>query len=316
MGLINQNSKVFVAGHGGLVGGAVVRRLTESGYDNLITADHGALDLTDQSAVREFFGENRPDIVILCAAKVGGIHANDTYPAEFIGINMMIQTNVIDAAFRSDTSHFVFMGTSCTYPRDSQMPISESALLAGSLEPTNQWYAVAKIAGIKMVEAYRRQYGFNGISVMPANLYGPGDNFDPRDSHVIPALMRKFHEAKRAGQKEVEIWGTGKPRREFLYVEDLADATIFVMENYSESEPINIGSGEDIAIATLAREIAEVVGFEGRLKFDASKADGASRRVLDSTKLHSLGWRAPTSLSDGLRQTYDFFLKNIETIDL
>jgi GDP-L-fucose synthase len=285
--------------------------LTESGYDNLITADHGALDLTDQSAVRRFFDEIRPDVVILCAAKVGGILANDTYPAEFIGVNLMIGTNVIDAAFRSGASRFVFMGTSCTYPRDSQLPISEDALLAGPLEPTNQWYAVAKIAGIKMVEAYRRQYGFNGISVIPANLYGPGDNFDPRDSHVIPALMRKFHEAKFAGRKEVEIWGTGKPRREFLYVDDLADATIFVMENYSEAEPINIGSGEDIAIADLAREIAEVVGFEGRLSFDSSKADGASRRLLDSTKLHRLGWRASTSLHNGLQKTYDFFLKNV-----
>ena len=316
MGQIDRNSKVYVAGHGGLVGRAIVRRLAEAGFVNLITADHGALELTDQSAVNKFFDANRPDLVFLCAAKVGGIFANDTYPAEFIGVNLMIETNVIDAAWRSGVSRFVFMGTSCIYPRDPQLPISEDALLTGPLEPTNQWYAVAKIAGIKMVEAYRRQYGLNGISVMPANLYGPGDNFDYRDSHVIPALIRRFHEAKQASAASVTVWGTGKPRREFLYVDDLADATVFAMDNYDSDRLLNIGTGVDISISDLAALIGKVVGFEGSVEFDTAKPDGVERRMLDSSTLRNLGWAPKTSLEEGLRRTYAWFVENLETARL
>jgi GDP-L-fucose synthase len=316
MGPIDKSAKVYVAGHGGLVGSAIVRRLTEAGYVNLITADHGALDLTDQSAVREFFEENQPDVVFLCAAKVGGILANDTYPAEFIGINLMIETNVIDAAYCSGVSRFVFMGTSCIYPRDPQLPISEDALLTGPLEPTNQWYALAKIAGIKMVEAYRRQYGFSGISVMPANLYGPGDNFDYRDSHVIPALIRKFHDARESLAQTVTVWGTGKPRREFLYVDDLANATVFAMESYDSDRLLNIGTGEDISIGDLANLIGKIVGFEGRLEFDTTKPDGVERRILDTSTLRNLDWSPKIGLEEGLRRTYTWFLENIETARL
>ena len=316
MGPIDRSAKVYVAGHRGLVGRAIVRRLAGAGYGNLLTVDHGAMDLTDQSAVGKFFDENRPDVVFLCAAKVGGILANDTYPADFIGINLMIETNVIDAAYRSGVGRFVFMGTSCIYPRDPQMPISEDALLTGPLEPTNQWYAVAKIAGIKMVEAYRRQYGFNGISVMPANLYGPEDNFDYRDSHVIPALIRKFHEAKQASAPTVTVWGTGKPRREFLYVDDLADATVFAMENYDTDRLLNIGAGEDISIGDLADLIGKAVGFGGRVEFDTTKPDGVERRILDSSTLRNLGWAPKTGLEEGLQRTYAWFVENIETARL
>lgn len=314
---IRKQDKIYVAGHTGLVGSAIVRRLRALHYTNLVCATHEELNLTDQSKVRGFFECERPDVVIMCAAKVGGIVANDSWPADFIGINLMIETNTIDAAYRIGVKKFVFMGTCCIYPKEpAHQPITEDLLLTGTLEPTNQWYAVAKIAGIKMCEAYRRQHGFNAVSVMPANLYGPGDNFDLAGSHVIPALIRKFHDAKQSGAHEVVVWGSGRPRREFLYVDDLADATIFVMENYHEPELINIGAGEDIAIGDLARKIAEVVGYNGKIVQDAGKPDGVTRRMLDSSKLLGLGWRPKTNLDEGLRVTYQWFLDNAGSLRL
>lgn len=315
MSRITKNDKIFVAGHTGLVGGAVVRKLRERGYDRLLVASHEELELTDQAMVRAFFKCHQPDVVILCAAKVGGIVANDKYPAEFIGINLMIETNMIDAAYRSGVKKFVFMGTCCIYPREpAHQPITEDLLLTGPLEPTNQWYAVAKIAGLKMCEAYRRQYGFDAVSLMPANIYGPGDNFDLHGSHVIPALMRKFHDAKESGAPEAVVWGSGKPRREFLYVDDLADATLFVTEKYDKPDPINIGAGFDVSISEVARLIADVVGFEGKIVHDVSKPDGVVRRLLDSSRLNQLGWQPKTTLEEGLRKTYEWFLDNKDNI--
>jgi GDP-L-fucose synthase len=312
-----KNDKIFVAGHSGLVGGAVVRALKARGYGNVLTVRHRDLELTDQQAVRAFFVREKPAAVIMCAGRVGGIVANDSYPADFIADNLMIQTNTIDAAWRGGARKFVFMGTSCIYPREpARMPITEDLLLTGPLEQTNQWLAVAKIAGIKMCEAYRLQHGFDAVSIMPANLYGPGDYFDLEKAHVVPALMRKFHEAKLAGVKSVTVWGTGKPRREFLYVDDLAEATVFVLENYSAPDLVNIGTGEDIAIGDLARLVADIVGFSGNLEFDTSRPDGMARRILDSSKLDRLGWRASTSLKDGLCRTYHWFLENFKTARL
>ncbi|MFM2128686.1 MAG: bifunctional GDP-fucose synthetase: GDP-4-dehydro-6-deoxy-D-mannose epimerase [Pseudomonadota bacterium] len=314
---ISKSDRVYVAGHRGLVGSAIVRQLKAQGYGDVLTATHRDLDLTDQGAVRAFFAREKPAAVIMCAARVGGIVANDRYPADFIADNLMIETNTIDAAWRNGVKKFVFMGTACIYPRDpARMPITEDLLLTGPLEQTNQWYAVAKIAGIKMAEAYRRQYGFDAVSVMPANLYGPGDNYDLEQSHVIPALIRKFHDAKVSGAGSVVVWGTGKPRREFLWVDDLAEATIFVMENYSAPELINIGSGEDISIGDLARRIAGIVGFDGRLEFDIARPDGVARRILDTTKLTKLGWRAKTGLDEGLRVAYRWFSDNVATARL
>lgn len=307
-----KSDKIFVAGGGGLVGSALLRNLNMRGYANILAPGHRELELTDQAAVNAFFARERPAAVIMAAAKVGGIVANDRYPADFIGQNLMIDTNTIDAAWRHGAKKFVFMGTSCIYPREpARMPITEDLLLTGPLEASNQWYAVAKIAGIKMCEAYRRQHGFDAVSVMPANLYGPGDYFDLENAHVIPALIRKFHEAKLAAAPSVTVWGTGKPRREFLYVDDLADATVHVMENYSAPELINIGTGEDIAIGDLARKIAGIVGFAGKLEFDTSRPDGVVRRILDSSKLTALGWRAKTPLDDGLKLAYRWFADNI-----
>lgn len=307
---MDTNARIFVAGHRGLVGSAIVRRLAEKGFAHVLEAGRDRVDLTDQSAVNAFFQHEHPDYVFLAAAKVGGIHANNTYPAEFIRDNLAIQTNVIHAAWQAGVTKLCFLGSSCIYPKLAVQPMTEDALLTGSLEPTNEWYAIAKIAGIKMCQAYRRQYGFDAISLMPTNLYGPGDNFDLQNSHVLPALIRKFHEAKRAGQDEVVMWGTGSPRREFLHVEDLADAAVFLMQNYSGEDIVNVGVGEDITIRELAEMISDVVGFEGRIVNDASKPDGTPRKLLDVSRLKRLGWQAQIPLRDGVESTYQWFLEH------
>ena len=298
--------RALVAGHRGLVGSAICRRLRADGIEP-VTADRGTLDLTDQSAVNDWFSTNNIEHVYLAAAKVGGIHANSTYPAEFIATNLAIQQNVIHAAWEHGVQKLLFLGSSCIYPRDAAQPMREDALLSGPLEPTNEWYAIAKIAGIKMCQAYRQQYGFNAISLMPTNLYGPGDNFDLENSHVLPALIRKFHEAKEAGADAVEVWGTGTPQREFLHVDDLADACAFLMENYDSGEIVNVGWGKEISIGELAHLIAEVVGFEGELAFDSSKPDGTPRKLLDTSRLSSLGWSPSISLRDGIEETYRWY---------
>ena len=307
---MNKESKIFVAGHRGLVGSAILRKLQGEGYTNLVTRTRAELDLRDQAAVNRFFEEEHPEYVFLAAAKVGGILANSTYPADFIRDNLQIQTNVIDAAYRSGVKKLLFLGSSCIYPKFAPQPMKEEHLLTGPLEPTNEWYAVAKIAGIKMAQAYRRQYGFNAISLMPTNLYGPGDNFDLETSHVIPALIRKFHEAKVERKTHVVVWGTGKPRREFLHVDDLADAALFLMQNYDGEEIINVGVGEDVSIRELAELIRDVVGYEGEIVFDTTKPDGTPRKLLDVSRLHALGWRARISLREGLEQTYRWYLEN------
>lgn len=312
--------KIYVAGHRGMVGSAVVRTLQAQGYTNIVTRNHSELDLTDQAAVRAFFERERPDQVYLAAAKVGGIHANNTYPAEFIYQNLMIQANVIDAAFCSGVTKLLFLGSSCIYPKLALQPMREDALLTGALEPTNEPYAVAKIAGIKLCESYNRQYGkSHGVdyrSVMPTNLYGPGDNYHPENSHVIPALIRRFHEAKLNNAPSVTIWGTGVPRREFLYVDDMAAACVYVMnldqKSYMAStEPmlshINVGYGEDVSILETAQIIAQTVGYAGVINTDPSKPDGTLRKLMDSSRLESLGWEAKTSLAEGLKLTYEFF---------
>jgi GDP-L-fucose synthase len=307
---MNKDSKVFVAGARGLVGSAICRALVERGFARVLAPSRSSLDLRDRGAVERFFTAERPDYVFMAAAKVGGIAANDSFPADFIRDNLEIQTNVIDAAYRAGTRKLCFLGSSCIYPRLAPQPMQESALLTGPLEPTNQWYAVAKIAGIKMCQAYALQHGFNAISVMPTNLYGPGDNFDLQTSHVVPALLRKFHAARETGAKDVTVWGSGTPRREFLFVDDLADALCFLMERYDSPEIINVGWGADITIAELASLIADVAGFRGELVFDGSKPDGAPRKLLDVGKMTALGWRPRTQLGDGIRATYDWYLKN------
>lgn len=301
------HSRIYVAGHRGLVGSAVARRLLAEGADKLLTRSHEELDLTQESEVQRFFETERPEYVILAAAKVGGIYANDTYPAEFIRSNLAIQTNVIHHAWKTGVRKLLFLGSSCIYPRDCPQPIREEYLLTGPLEPTNEAYAVAKIAGIEMCQAYRRQYGFNGISAMPTNLYGPGDNYHPTNSHVVPALIRRFHEAKQANSSAVTIWGSGQPLREFLHVDDLAAALLFLMRNYDDPGIINVGSASEVSIAALARMISEVVGFQGDLLFDTSKPDGTPRKLLETTRLNSLGWRPKISLIDGLRDAYNEF---------
>jgi len=311
---MNREDEIFVAGHAGLVGSAIVRRLRSEGYYNLLLRSHKELDLTRQADVEAFFAQTRPKYVFLAAAKVGGIQANNTYPAEFLRINLQIQTNVIDAAYRYGVRKLLFLGSSCIYPRLAPQPIREEYLLTGPLEPTNEWYAIAKIAGIKMCQAYWRQYGFRAISIMPTNLYGPGDNFSLENSHVLPALIRKFHEAKTSGQSEVVVWGTGTPRREFLHVDDLADAALFLMQRYESEELINVGVGADISIMELARLIAGVVGFEGKIVLDPSRPDGTPRKLLDVSKLTSLGWRARIPLEEGIRQTYEWFRHNVENL--
>ncbi len=307
---MKRESLIYVAGHRGMVGSAIVRRLQAEGFANLLLRTHAELDLTRQADVEDFFSEYRPDYVFLAAAKVGGILANDTQPAEFLRDNLAIQTNVIDAAYRNGTRKLLFLGSSCIYPKHASQPMREECLLTGSLEPTNEWYAVAKIAGLKMCQAYRRQYGFNAISAMPTNLYGPGDNFNLRSSHVLPALIRKFHEAKEHGDAEVELWGTGTPRREFLYVDDLAEASLFLMARYDEEIWINVGSGSDLTIHALAQAISAVVGFSGAIRLDPSKPDGTPRKLLDTSRLANLGWSSRIELSDGIRQTYGWFLKH------
>ncbi|MCF6338709.1 MAG: GDP-L-fucose synthase [Gammaproteobacteria bacterium] len=305
---MNEDGKVYVAGHRGLVGAAICRVLSNQCFGNIITRTHSELDLTDQSGVRAFFEAECPDYVFLAAARVGGIHANATYPAEFIRDNLLIQLNVIDSAYRSGVKKLQFLGSSCIYPKYAPQPMKEKHLLTGELEPTNEWYAIAKIAGIKQCQAYRHQYGFDAISLMPTNLYGAGDNFDLENSHVVPALLRKFHEARRNGQANVQVWGSGNPRREFLHVDDLADAAVYLMRHYDGEEIVNVGVGSDVSIRELAELIADVVGFEGELLFDASKPDGPPRKLLDVSKLHDLGWQAKIELRTGLVNTYKWFL--------
>lgn len=306
---MDKDAKIFVAGSGGLVGGALVRKLRAEQYDNLLVPRRAEVDLMDQVAVRRFFESARPTHVFLAAAKVGGILANKTYPADFIHENLLIQTNVIDAAYRAGVEKLVFLGSSCIYPKLCEQPMREEHLLSGPLEPTNRAYALAKIAGIEMCRAYRAQYGFQTICLMPTNLYGPGDNFDLESSHVLPALMRKMHEAKLSGAKAVTLWGSGSPRREFLHTDDLADACIFVMnQGELEHDIFNAGCGEDLTVRELAELIREVVGFEGGLEFDRSKPDGTPRKLLDVSRLDALGWHRHIELRDGLRQVYDWYL--------
>lgn len=305
---------IFVAGHRGLVGGAIVRRLRSAGFSNLLLRASTDLDLRNQTATAEFFDSTRPRYVFLAAARVGGILANDTSPAHFLYDNLAIQANVIEAARRSGVRKLLFLGSSCVYPRHAPQPMPEDCLLTGPLEPTNEWYAIAKIAGLKMCEAYRRQYGFDAISLMPTNLYGPGDNFSLRDSHVLPALVRKFHEARERRASEVEVWGSGTPRREFLHVDDLADACLFLMERYEDARPINVGWGRDVSIAELAALIADAVGFSGALRFDRSKPDGTPRKLLDTSRLTRLGWTPRIPLEAGIRSTYAWYLANLSTL--
>jgi len=308
---LNRDAKVIVAGHRGLVGAAVVRALEQQGYANLVVRTQREVDLTEQAAVRGFFEQERPQAVIMAAARVGGIHANNSRPAEFIRDNLLIQDNVIDSAHRAGVQKFVFLVSSCIYPKLAPQPIKEDYLLTGPLEPTNEWYAVAKIAGLKMCQAYRRQYGFNAISLMPTNLYGPGDNFDLQNSHVLPALIRRFHEARERGDATMSIWGTGTPRREFLHVDDLADAVVYLLETYDEEPIVNIGWGEDVTIRELAETVADVAGFKGRLEFDSSKPDGTPRKLLDTSRLTSLGWRPKIKLRAGIEQTYAWFKEHV-----
>jgi GDP-L-fucose synthase len=307
---MQKNARIYVAGHQGLVGSAILRRLQAAGCRQLLTRSFKELDLRDQAAVASFFAQERPEYVFLAAAKVGGIRANSTYPAEFIYDNLLIEANLIHQAHRHEVQKLLFLGSSCIYPKFCPQPMKEEYLLDGKLEPTNEPYAVAKIAGIKLCQAYRRQYGSCFIAVMPTNLYGPGDNFDLLDSHVIPALMRRFHEARVAGAAEVMVWGTGRPRREFLYVDDLADACVFLMEHYDDGEIINIGVGQDLTIGELAGKVAAVTGFTGRLVFDESFPDGTPRKLLDVSRLAALGWQARTPLEEGLQATYQWFCRS------
>jgi GDP-L-fucose synthase len=315
---MKQDSKIYVAGHRGLVGSALMRQLQAKGYQNLVTRTHAELDLTDQAAVREFFAAEKPEYVLLAAAKVGGIHANSTYPAEFIQQNLAIQTNVINESWRNNVQRLLFLGSSCIYPKDCPQPIKEEYLLTGPLEPTNRPYALAKIAGIEMCWSYNRQYGTKYMAAMPTNLYGPGDNYDLNNSHVLPALIRKMHEAKQRGDKEVVVWGTGTPKREFLYSDDMAEACVYLLEQpeeklqplFGDDHPplVNVGCGEDLTIRELAGLIREVVGFEGELTFDTSKPDGTMRKVMDVSRLRGLGWQASTTLNNGVELAYRHFV--------
>jgi GDP-L-fucose synthase len=307
---MDPHAKIYVAGHRGLAGSAIVRALRQAGYDNFVLPSHAELELTSQAAVTAFFYQEKPAYVFLAAARVGGIHANNIYPADFIHDNLVIQTNVIHSAWQSGVRKLMFLGSSCIYPKMAPQPMPESSLLTGPLESTNEWYAIAKIAGIKMCQAYRRQHGFNTISLMPTNLYGPGDNFNLANSHVLPALIRKFHEAKERGDAEVVVWGTGTPRREFLHVDDLARACVFLMNTYEGEDIINIGVGDDVSIAELASIVGQAVGYSGRITYDTTKPDGTPRKLMDVSRLTARGWSPTISLSDGISATYEWFLQN------
>jgi len=311
-----EGKRVWVAGHRGMAGSGIVRRLEQENCAAILTASRSELDLLRQAEVEQWVGDMKPDAVFVAAAKVGGIVANDTYPADFLYENLLIETNTIGAAFKAGVGKLMFLGSSCIYPKLAPQPIPEDALLTGPLEPTNEWYAIAKIAGLKLCEAYRRQYGVDFISGMPTNLYGPGDNFHLENSHVIPALIRKAHEAKMAGRTGLDIWGSGTPRREFLHVDDCADALVFLMKNYSGNQHVNVGSGKDVTIAELAELVMEVVGLEGGLRKDTSKPDGAPRKLMSGDKLHALGWTPKIGLKDGLRSAYQWFLDHQESADL
>jgi GDP-L-fucose synthase len=310
---MDKRDKIFVAGHRGLVGSAIVRKLESDGFENVIKRSRAELDLANEAAVNAFFASEQPDIVVLAAAKVGGIKANNDQPVEFLLENLRLQNNVISAAHANNVRKLLFLGSSCIYPKHAPQPIPESALLTGSLEPTNDAYAIAKIAGIRLCQAYSTEYGENYISAMPTNLYGPHDNFDLLSSHVLPALLRKAHEAKTNGVRELVVWGTGNPRREFLHVDDMADACIFLLQNHNSPEIVNVGCGEDVSIRELAETICDVVGFEGELTFDATKPDGTPRKLLDVSKLTAMGWRSKISLREGISQTYEWFLANEQT---
>jgi GDP-L-fucose synthase len=305
------NDKIYIAGHNGMVGSAIHRKLKEQGYNNIITRKSSELDLRNQQSVAEFFEQEKPDHVFLAAAKVGGILANNTYRAEFIYDNIMIESNIIHQAYQNDVTKLLFLGSSCIYPKHAPQPMNEDHLLSGYLEPTNEPYAIAKIAGIKLCENYMDQYGCNFISAMPTNLYGPNDNYDLQNSHVLPALIRKFHEAKEAGKPEVEIWGTGKPMREFLHVDDMAEACLFLMQHYDGKQFVNIGTGKDITIRELAETIMETVGYQGNLTFNTDKPDGTPRKLMDVSKIHNLGWQHKIDLKEGIEKTYQDFLKNV-----
>ncbi len=307
---MNKTDKIFVAGHRGMVGSAIVRRLQKDGFTNIVTRTSKELDLREQQPVRDFFASEKPDIVVLAAAKVGGIHANNVYRAQFLHENLMIQNNVIDSAYRNGVKKLLFLGSSCIYPKMAPQPLKEESLLTGLLEQTNEPYAIAKIAGIKMAESYRRQYGVNYISAMPTNLYGPNDNYDLNNSHVLPALIRKFHTAKVTNAPSVEVWGTGSPMREILHVDDLADACFFLLQNYDEELFVNIGTGEDLTIKALAEMIKEIVGYSGELKWNTEKPDGTPRKLMDVSRLHKLGWKHRIGLREGITAVYEEFAKS------
>ena len=307
---MDKSEKIFVAGHRGLVGSAIVRKLTSDGFTNLITRDRKELDLANEAAVAAFFEREKPDVVVLAAAKVGGIKANNDYPVEFLLENLRLQNNVISSAHVNDVRKLLFLGSSCIYPKHAPQPIREDALLTGALEPTNDAYAIAKIAGIRLCQAYASEYGENYISAMPTNLYGPHDNFDLTSSHVLPALMRKAHEAKTNGAREIVVWGTGTPRREFLHVDDMADACVFLLNNYDSPEFVNVGCGADVSIRELVELVCDVVGFDGELTFDSTKPDGTPRKLLDVSRINSLGWKPKIDLRDGIAQTYEWFLEH------
>lgn len=309
---MKKDSKIFVAGHRGMVGSAIVRELERNGYSNLILKTSNELDLIRQEDVEKFFADEKPEYVFLAAAKVGGIQANNTLRAQFLYENLMIEANVINSSYRNGVKKLLFLGSSCIYPKMAPQPLKEEYLLTGSLEPTNEPYAIAKIAGIKLCESYRRQFGCNFISAMPTNLYGPNDNFDLETSHVLPALLRKFHEAAETGADEVEIWGTGSPKREFLHVDDMASACLFLMEHYDEEEFVNIGTGEDISIADLAYLIADITGFKGKLAFDTSKPDGTPRKLMDVSRIEAMGWKHKIGLREGIESVYEYFRENVE----